>query len=103
MDFNKKGNREFFNDKLLFKTVGIMLLIGIVVLIIADIKIYQKKRELASQIKIYQEKIEEIKKNIGSLLSPKEVFLFEQIPTTAIGKPDRRAAKNLAIKIMGGN
>ena len=47
--------------------------------------------------------IEEIKKNIGSLLSPKEVFLFEQIPTTAIGKPDRRAAKNLAIKIMGGN
>lgn len=47
--------------------------------------------------------LEEIKKNIGSLLSPKEVFLFEQIPTTSIGKPDRRAAKNLAIKIMGGN
>ena len=47
--------------------------------------------------------IEEIKKSVGSLLSPKEVFLFEQIPTTAIGKPDRRAAKNLAIKIMGGN
>ena len=47
--------------------------------------------------------IEVIKKRIGSLLSPKEVFLFEQIPTTSIGKPDRRAAKNLAIKIMGGN
>ena len=47
--------------------------------------------------------IEDIKKSIGSLLSPKEVFLFEQIPTTSIGKPDRRAAKNLAIKIMGGN
>ena len=47
--------------------------------------------------------LEEIKKNIGSLLSPKEVFLFEQIPTTSIGKPDRRAAKNLAIMIMGGN
>jgi O-succinylbenzoic acid--CoA ligase len=47
--------------------------------------------------------IEEIKKSIGSLLSPKEVFLFDQIPTTSIGKPDRRAAKNLAIKIMGGN
>jgi O-succinylbenzoic acid--CoA ligase len=47
--------------------------------------------------------IEEIKKSVGSLLSPKEVFLFEQIPTTSIGKPDRRAAKNLAIKIMGGN
>ncbi len=47
--------------------------------------------------------IEEIKKSIGSLLSPKEVFLFEQIPTTSIGKPDRRAAKNLALKIMGGN
>jgi O-succinylbenzoic acid--CoA ligase len=47
--------------------------------------------------------IEEIRKSVGSLLSPKEVFLFEQIPTTPIGKPDRRAAKNLAIKIMGGN
>ena len=47
--------------------------------------------------------IEEIKKSIGSLLSPKEVFLFEQIPTTSIGKPDRRAAKNLALKIKGGN
>jgi O-succinylbenzoic acid--CoA ligase len=47
--------------------------------------------------------IEEIKKSVGSLLSPKEVFLFEKIPTTSIGKPDRRAAKNLAIKIMGGN
>ena len=47
--------------------------------------------------------IEEIKKSIGSLLSPKEVFLFEQIPTTSIGKPDRRAAKNLALKITGGN
>jgi O-succinylbenzoic acid--CoA ligase len=47
--------------------------------------------------------IEEIKKSVGSLLSPKEVFLFEQIPRTSIGKPDRRAAKNLAIKIMGGN
>jgi len=47
--------------------------------------------------------IEEIKKSIGSLLSPKEVFLFEQIPATSIGKPDRRAAKNLALKIIGGN
>jgi O-succinylbenzoic acid--CoA ligase len=47
--------------------------------------------------------IEEIKKSIGSLLSPKEVFLFEQIPTTSIGKPDRRAAKNLALKTTGGN
>ena len=47
--------------------------------------------------------IEEIKKSMGSLLSPKEVFLFEQIPTTSIGKPDRRAAKNLALKITGGN
>jgi len=47
--------------------------------------------------------IEEIKKSMDSLLSPKEVFLFEQIPTTTIGKPDRRAAKNLALKIKGGN
>jgi cell division protein FtsB len=63
MDFHKKGNREFFNDKLLFKVVGIILLFIIFVLIIADFKIYQKKRELMSQISIYQKQIGDIKKS----------------------------------------
>jgi hypothetical protein len=32
-------------------------------------------------------------------MTPKLVFLFDQIPTTSIGKPDRRAAADLARKI----
>ena len=63
MDFRKKGNREFFNDKLLFKTVGIILLVIVLVLVVSDFKIYQKKRELLSQIDIYQKQIDDIKKS----------------------------------------
>jgi O-succinylbenzoic acid--CoA ligase len=40
-----------------------------------------------------------LKEKLGSIMTPKLVFLFEQIPTTAIGKPDRRAAADLARKI----
>jgi len=66
-DFNKKGNREFFTDKLLFKTVGIIVLIFIIALIFADIKIYKKKRDLASQVSAYQRQIENIKKSSQTL------------------------------------
>jgi O-succinylbenzoic acid--CoA ligase len=40
-----------------------------------------------------------LKEKLGSIMTPKLVFLFERIPTTAIGKPDRRAAADLARKI----
>jgi cell division protein FtsB len=66
-DFNKKANREFFNKKLLFKTVGIIFLAGIFVLVIADFKIYQKKQELASQVGALQKQIEDIKKSSQTL------------------------------------
>jgi cell division protein FtsB len=66
-DFNKKGNREFFNEKLLFQAVGIIFLIIIVVLIFADFKIYQKKQELISQINTYKKQIEDIKKSSQNL------------------------------------
>ena len=66
-DFKKKGNREFFNNDLLFKTVGILFLVGICALIFADFKIYQKKQELISQINAYQKQIEDIKKSSQSL------------------------------------
>ena len=44
-DFNKKGKRQFFNDNLLFKTVGIIFIIIIVSFAAADIKMYQKKKK----------------------------------------------------------
>jgi len=66
-DFSKKGNKEFFNKKLLFRTLGILFFVVILALIIADFKIYLKKAELKSQIADYQRQIEEIKKNNQNL------------------------------------
>jgi len=66
-DFNKKGNKEFFTNKLLFQTIGIMFLVVVVILIFIDFKMYQKKRELIYQINDYQKQIEDIKKNNQTL------------------------------------
>jgi len=66
-DFNKKENREFFNEKLLFKAGGIIFLIIIFLLIVADFRIYKKKQELISQINNYQKKIEDIKNSSQNL------------------------------------
>jgi O-succinylbenzoic acid--CoA ligase len=44
-----------------------------------------------------------LKEKMGSILTPKSVFLFDQIPTTSIGKPDRRAAAELARKLGASN
>jgi cell division protein FtsB len=67
MDSYKKSNRKFFNNKLLFKTGGIIFLVVIFVLVIADFRIYQKKQELASQVSSYQKQIEDIKKSSQTL------------------------------------
>ena len=66
-DFNKKGNREASNNDLLFKTVGILLLIFVAFMIVEDIKIYQKKRELATQINNYKKQITDIKNSSQTL------------------------------------
>lgn len=66
-DFDKKGNRDFFNRKLLFKTLGIIFLVFIFVLVIADFKMYQRRKDLALQIDAYKKQIEDIKKSSQSL------------------------------------
>ena len=46
--------------------------------------------------------IEDLRTNLDSILTPKEIFLFEEIPTTMLGKPDRiraiQIAKGMKIK-----
>ncbi len=66
-NFLKKGNRGFFKNQLLFRTVGIIFIIIIAMLVIFDFRIYQKKKELASQIASYQKQIEDIKKSSQTL------------------------------------
>jgi cell division protein FtsB len=60
-DFNKKGNRDFFNEKLLFKVVGVLLICFIVFMLFEDFKIYRKKQQLTNTINIYKQQIEDIK------------------------------------------
>ena len=66
-NFDKKRNRESFDDQMVFKVVGIIFVVIILVLILADFKIYQKKRQLSLQIEAYQEQIEDIKKSSQTL------------------------------------
>lgn len=66
-DFDKKGNKKFFNDKLLFKAVGVALLFIIGLLFFEDFEIYQKKKELSAEISSYKKQIEEIEKSNQNL------------------------------------
>ena len=40
--------------------------------------------------------IEDLRTNLDSILTPKEIFLFDEIPTTMLGKPDRIRAIQIA-------
>jgi len=59
-DFSKNENRKFFTAKLLYKVLGVGFLAGIVLLGIADFRMYKKKQELDSQILSYKKQIEEM-------------------------------------------
>lgn len=67
MDFGKKRNKDFFNKELLFKTLGVAVLLLVFVLLVANFKMYQKKQELNSQINAYQRQIEDIEKSSQTL------------------------------------
>ena len=66
-DFNKKGNKDHSNDKLLFQAIGIAFLVIVVLLFFVDLKIYQKKQKLKSQIYTYQNKILDLEKSNQTL------------------------------------
>jgi len=66
-DFKKKQKSEVSANKIVFKVAGILFIIIIAVLIVADIKIYQKKKELVAQINNYKRQIEEIQKSSQNL------------------------------------
>ena len=66
-DFNKKQKGKTHSDKLAFQIAGILFLVVVVALIFADIKIYQKKKELALQIENYKKQIASIQKNSQTL------------------------------------
>jgi len=61
-DSGKKRKRDFSGTGFLLKIGAIVFLVVAVALIFVDFKIYQKKRQLTSQINLYKQQIEEIKK-----------------------------------------
>jgi O-succinylbenzoic acid--CoA ligase len=40
--------------------------------------------------------LDDLRTSLDSILTPKEIFLFEKIPTTMLGKPDRKRAIEIA-------
>ena len=40
--------------------------------------------------------IKELRAKLDSILTPKEIFFFDKIPTTVLGKPDRKLALEIA-------
>lgn len=67
MSLIRKENKDNIESINIFKVVGIALLIIIPLFIIADFKIYSKKKQLAAQIEAYKQKIEDIKKSNQTL------------------------------------
>lgn len=55
--------------------------------------LWGEKLCVASTSKIDAEQLRAI---LGPVLMPKEIFIFEKIPTTTLGKPDRKVAAQLA-------
>jgi len=66
-DFAKKRNKEFFSRELLFKSLGVALIIIVILLLLVDFKMYQRKQEMSSQINALQKQIEDIKKSSQTL------------------------------------
>jgi len=66
-DFDRKENREIFKKRFWFKVGGIFLIVVFVLFGVANIKLYEKKRELKLRIEAYQRQIEEMKKSNQTL------------------------------------
>ncbi|MEK7664455.1 MAG: septum formation initiator family protein [Patescibacteria group bacterium] len=65
-NFRKNKSKNLFHQ-VLFKFGGILILIIALLLIIADVKIYQKKKQLNYQIESLKNKIQDLKSRNSSL------------------------------------
>ena len=66
-DFNKKQKSEFSGNKIVLQMAAVLFLIIVVILVFANFKMYQKRKELVSQIDNYEKQIAEIKKSSQKL------------------------------------
>ena len=61
MDFNKKQKRELLLRNFWIRSAGIFILIVTIVLIVADIKIYLKRKQFQVEVFKYEQRIKELK------------------------------------------
>jgi len=61
MDFKKKQKSELSLNSFLIRSAAIFSIVVFIVLIIADIKIYQKRKGLEAEVAKYERQIQEIK------------------------------------------
>lgn len=66
-DFNKKQNRDFFSEKFWFRAAGILFMVIALLLVVADFKMYQKKKELDAKVSDYKKQIGQIEKRNTTL------------------------------------
>lgn len=62
-DTDKKRNMEQSGQEIFFQIAGVLFLIFIVVLVIADFNMYKKKQGLAGELSVYQKKIDDLEKS----------------------------------------
>ncbi len=61
MDFNKKQKRELLLRNFWIRSAGIFILIVTIVLIVADVKIYLKRKQFQVEVFKYEQRIKELK------------------------------------------
>jgi cell division protein FtsB len=66
-DFTQKRNREFFSKDFWYRAASISFIIILIILVVADFRIYQKKKQLSGQVDIYQKQIDSLKKSNDTL------------------------------------
>jgi O-succinylbenzoic acid--CoA ligase len=86
------GGEKIFLSTVEEKIKQILPKIDLITFGMAD-RLWGEKLCLASTSNI---QIEELRLRLDPILTPKEIFLFKEIPTTLLGKPDRKRALEIA-------
>jgi cell division protein FtsB len=89
-DFTKKRNKEGFKTSFMFQ-IGCVLFVAIIVfLFIINLRMYEKRKKLASQVNFYESQIENIEKDIQNIKkdidNADDIDYLEKIAYEQLGK-----------------
>ncbi|MFH1967953.1 MAG: septum formation initiator family protein [bacterium] len=96
-NFSKKRKGSFYSSKLLLPALAVLLAAIVISLVLVNLNMYKKRKELVSQISSYQKQIESVKKSNQELKNKIEntdnVEYLEKIAYEQLGeqKPGEKA------------